>query len=461
MLDYQKNLINYHLWKMFLVGLISSAITIVFLSFFQTSFDYLPTFKSLLILNSAVLVLLMLFSFIKNKDILAPQVVFSIFLWVSFMFTHDLANTFPYRYINKGLFVIALGICAFAIGALIGDRLFFSQKQKTISSGLFLFRLKKITKIMLILPITAILFSFIKFGGIPLFSGNPQLARFMILGSVGNYVSIFFILLIPAAIFLTVLYRMGGVARGRYWLIVSAVLLLYLCLGFRSRITYCLLGIVITHYYWGRIFAKKRAPAVKSILKFILVGLLIVVLFGIVGYVRLKQNNELYYYLESDNLIAAIPILFTSYIRALLHTFVNVIMLVDREGLLWGWSYWGTLLQPLPGHYIPALDVYLVRIIYKDSSSVGGSPPTVFGESYINFGTAGVVAALFLIGLLLSYFYKQLITRRQVPLLILYAFLLQFFIGTGFSSGILIYYQYVFALIALLFALLYLKNPEN
>lgn len=220
------------------------------------------------------------------------------------------------------------------------------------------------------------------------------------------------------------------------------------------------LGVFITNYYWNRVTLRKIDFNFKALMRLLAFSIGIVSLFSVVGYIRLKKNNELLYYLPSDNLLNAIGTLFFSYLRALLYTFANIIKLVDKNGYLWGRSYIDTLLSPLPFYNEPALDVYLRDIFFRKAAFPGGTPPTVFGEAYINFGIYGVALTLMLVGFALSFFYRRMLIRPDMVNVIFYCFLLQFFIGTGIFGGLLIFFQYVFCFSVVVSLLIYISKRQ-
>lgn len=222
------------------IGVVVSSLLIAYLG--DKSVTELISPIGFIFLNLTIVLFSAIHSFRKHRDLISPMVVFPVLFIIMIYQAANLSNAFDFSIIKQMLLSLTVGTISFVVGNYISEQIPMRPLASHINI-ISLQRIKKSAYLLIMIPAIFIFYSFIKFGQIPMFSANPQLVRFTILSIVGNYISTFYVLLIPAGIFLTIGYRQGEICKKRYYILVLFILILYLSLGFRSRMIYFLIGV--------------------------------------------------------------------------------------------------------------------------------------------------------------------------------------------------------------------------
>jgi hypothetical protein len=264
--------------------------------------------------------------------------------------------------------------------------------------------------------------------------------------------------------YLTVLFELAGVILAvlvfyrnpskKSILARLAVLGLYLVVivlfvGSRSFVAPMMVGVVLSfNYYRSRI----RLTGVGGL---IMVGFLVVSVWY--SYRRMLEYSW-HYYLYS--IVAAKGIdprfaLVTAPFMQIREAGVLFSQLVDyfpAQIPFWqGKVFFSHVLTLLPGKQWLVDDWITVFIRNRDPASIGGTPPTLLGGFYMDFGYAGVIMGMFFLGLLIQSYYRITMNDPTPIRMIFYCYLLSFAIvslyGFFYLSLILIWKLIVLSII--------------
>src|SRR4029077_5460484 len=75
----------------------------------------------------------------------------------------------------------------------------------------------------------------------------------------------------------------------------------------------------------------------------------------------------------------------------------------------------------LPGHQ-PVIGAFVSQTLLRQPEGSPGLPPTILGGFYIDFGIAGIVVGMFLVGLMTQFLHWRMLARPTVWSTFLYAY---------------------------------------
>lgn len=410
--------------------------------------------KVFFILNVILFLLSAIIFYKRYHDFWVPHIIIPFFYTILLVPSIILLSlSFATDTVHKMYQVALLGHFSFILGGL--TTLLFSPKvdhtdlPMVVNIRLPQFKIASLG--VWLVGMSALLLTFIV-AGIPLLSQDPQLARFEILHRMGGYINNLYILLIPASILIIVNYYLKNISLRWIVILISISALFYFLLAFRSRVIYTLVASAITMIYSTRFINRKVISYWQYAKYFVIFIPLMIFIFVWVGYYRLEKTGEANQFasLLGENIFILAIAVIALYLRSFTFVFGKVIELAQTNGFLFGQSYLNAIFAPLPGFSPQLLDSYLKDQIFAAGFSGGGSPPTILGESYLNFGIPGVIIVLFLIGFLLSFLYQRLLRDRKISTLVLFCFFYQFFLISGMYAGMLLYFDYVLAWLAIM-----------
>ena len=193
--------------------------------------------------------------------------------------------------------------------------------------------------------------------------------------------------------------------RSSKWLIVAfiALLLVYTTIGFRFRILILVLAPIVYHY-----LRVKRRPGT---LKVFAAGFGLILLIGAIGLTRTAFRSG-----RSVD-VGAVSVGSSSETfegdLSIYQPFLAIIKSFPREhDYLWGSSYAYLLVQPIPRSLWPDKPEAPIRSVVQatlgsEAATSGVAYPNV-GEFYANFGAVGLVAGMWVFGLLVRISYEYL-----------------------------------------------------
>jgi oligosaccharide repeat unit polymerase len=193
--------------------------------------------------------------------------------------------------------------------------------------------------------------------------------------------------------------------RGRKWLVVAfiALLLVYTTIGFRFRILILVLAPIVYHY-----LRVKRRPGA---LKVFAAAFAVILLIGAIGLTRTAFRSS------SSVDIGAVSVGSSSESfegdLSIYQPFLAIIQSFPREhDYLWGSSYAYLLVQPIPRSLWSDKPEAPIRAVVQatlgsDAATSGVAYPNV-GEFYANFGAVGLIAGMWVFGLLARISYEYL-----------------------------------------------------
>ena len=213
--------------------------------------------------------------------------------------------------------------------------------------------------------------------------------------------------LLPAALLIALAHD----PKRRRWIMLGIVLVLiaYITIGFRYRVLVLALGVPIFFYL--------RAHRRPRLWQLMIAGIVLAIVIG--GIARLRYyfrtgtpvQAEMLSVGEAQQQFFAEMSLYQPYL-ALLHAFPT------EHDYLWGRSFAHVLVHPIPRRLWTTKPEAPVREILRaafDSEApvqAGVAYPNI-GEYYVNFGLLGVVAGMFLTGLMLRALYEYLLVHRD------------------------------------------------
>lgn len=208
----------------------------------------------------------------------------------------------------------------------------------------------------------------------------------------------------------------------------------WVLLGIASAICLVLAGgrsfIVVAVIAFGVLILEITRPSVKLILAAVLIGL---VAFGAIGELRALSSSgasEFQRYTAARQLEGWLGSADLS-----LQTGPRVLsMSIDVQK---GEGLHGAFLFGDIGYFvnseIPRSDHLITTIIGRDPSVIGGSPPSIFGGMYLDFGWVGLALGALLVGLLLAVSRQVMYRRPSIATLIWFSYFAAYIAISGYS----------------------------
>jgi oligosaccharide repeat unit polymerase len=289
---------------------------------------------------------------------------------------------------------------ALSLGVVVG--LIITQDQprhvRSLLTGIDLRRLVSFARIVLVVSLLAAAI-FFAWKGVPALGANVEEGR-VDAASVGSgYFRLLAYMSIPAALILVA-------TRQRLGLPATAIsTIVILGLANRSPLLYLFVPLLFILYSQKRVrLTSFRILAAVAVLAVVVVS---------IGTFRVFSQQDFASYQEYEQDIAAknyIGVGFTSFTHYADVVSQNAVLtksLVDSGAipLQFGASYLTLVISALPGQQL-SLDRQIKKASGKDYVG-GGTPPTLMGEGYVNFGLAGTLASGFFMVWLLRHWSRR------------------------------------------------------
>ncbi len=249
---------------------------------------------------------------------------------------------------------------------------------------------KKIFISILALSLIAVVLLYLRFGGIPMLSGNVSEAKLKFLSGAG-YLNVFFIAL-PLLSF-SILYNalINGDVKNVYvsHLLMVLIVVLLLGSGYRAKTLIFLMSYISLLFF----LRPKKIPVflVVSLFAFLIIAL------GSIGAFRRGV-------FDLSGVTAEIAIILTARPAILQLIVANF----NESNFFYGARYFYDFAKFLPGSQTGA-NVDLKYQLFANADKMpdsAGITPSIVGEAYMNFGFSGVFIIMFLVGMILGYSYK-------------------------------------------------------
>ena len=260
-------------------------------------------------------------------------------------------------------------------------------------------------------------------GGVPLLSGHTLTSRLTTTERSGFLVAVYNTAVQVAAAFATILAL--RISRSRLtlalWLIVLAfVSITSLLQGGRATLAeVALLVVPLIQYSSGQFFRVRHAAVL---------GLVVVVAAGLFGFWRESQfhgsvGNYQQTYARAGVPVAVQPIAEPyEYMRDTVVAFSTLVDLVPSHfPFQLGKEFMGGASAFLPGHH-DTPDVLVKRLLGLQFTTGVGTPPSLLGIFYLDFGAAGIVVGMAALGTLLQALYSRHVSSGSTGSALAYSY---------------------------------------
>lgn len=181
---------------------------------------------------------------------------------------------------------------------------------------------------------------------------------------------------------------------------------------------------------FGLLFLEIKRPKIQIVLSAMVAGLL---LFGIIGQLRAMSSSDVNI-AQSYMSKRGLDTWFGSTDLAL-QTGPRVLTLaIDHQH---GKSLEGQLLVGDLGNFINSSitrsDQLVTEILGRDPGVIGGSPPTIFGGLFLDFGWTGVFIGALIVGLILTISRRVMYRKPSLPTLIWFSYFGSYVAISGYS----------------------------
>lgn len=371
--------------------------------------SYLPEY---LILSILVLflygIILLIFHWLYNLlNWIDPTVMFVVSYVVFIGIGIVMTGYYGIELAPSVLIALVVGLTTFLIGALASDILFSPTGRIKIRRPVIVvsnLRRKEVTWawVFFFIGVFVLLYYYYRVGTIPFLAENAEDVRIVVKSGQGYLPILSYTFL---TVGLTILTAHGSVKKrslGYIGVVVPILVgsLLLLGVGFRAPALYLILASFIVYAF--------IRDAKLFILRALLLGLLIVISIGLLGFYRLESS------LTTDLLMILRLGLWRIFVNNLYVLNLVFAFFPSMESYMLGKSYLIDIITLLPGSQ-PHFGSWL-----KDRLSLefagGGVTQTVIGEFYLNWGWTGIVLGMFALGLTLRILYHVLTKRQSLPI---------------------------------------------
>ncbi|UKO94022.1 oligosaccharide repeat unit polymerase family protein [Gordonia amicalis] len=246
------------------------------------------------------------------------------------------------------------------------------------------------------LGVVAMLAYWVRAGGIPVFAADLENARLTAL--TGSGVPFYMSFLMMVGYWLMLAPR-SPVSSGTRWILFILTVLLLASTGWRNTVfAFVVLTLLIQHY-----IKPIRTPVIFG------AGAAAVLGAVAVGLYRVQSSNltnyATYQLVASSDYLGATRVYLSTYFDAFARNLATVFDIVPysmpyQHGKSFIWNF----LALVPGSSLEPFDFKLKQAAGQGFAG-GGLPPTLVGEFYVNFGTAGIFVGMMVIGLLAAIFH--------------------------------------------------------
>ena len=234
--------------------------------------------------------------------------------------------------------------------------------------------------------------------GVPILMNDIEQGRVDAAAGGTGYARLLAYMSVPAAVMM-----FAVAARGR-WLFISLALLIVVALANRSPIVYLAVPLVFGYVIAiNRRVKSMRIVAMSVAFASIIIG---IGTYRIVSQAEFVKYSEYRSDLVEGNIVGVAATSFNHYARVVADNAVLAKYLVDSGRLehKFGASYFTLFATALPGEQL-SLDRE-IKLVSGKRFIGGGTPPTLMGEGYINFGLLGVLASAGAAAFLLQFWHS-------------------------------------------------------
>lgn len=375
---------------------------------------------------------LLLFYLLKYENVtlvLNPISSFSVFyiflncLGILFIGTYD----YVLKIEDKTVVLFIFGLVMFLLGHTFNTVFLKKEKLEPFTDvevqGTLSYSQYRLALLMFLAGVVLSLIYFKLVGGIPMRMVDADNARVVLKQGKGSLFIIIYALFLNSTILLGIyLQQKKRMYTAILLMLVSVALILGI--GYRGQAFKVILGFYLVYTY----VKYKRIKIVRSAL----IALVLLFALGLLGYFR--SSGELIFSNLSGVWMVNRWRLFANLYNAQL-----VISTFDAGSLLHGQSYVMDFKTILPG-YQPSFSLWLKDYMHLQFSG-GGLTPTIVGEFYANFGSAGVLAGMFALGKIFSDLKLKYLRPVMEPyafgLLIIIAITSISIVSSGLSAALL------------------------
>ena len=347
---------------------------------------YMPNFNKLVLLPYTLSILFYLIGIFKlgNTPIFSMMGLYSVYMYIFVQIGVYFQEYFDIYLNYKVIVIIMMYNFIFTIALIVWKKIMYFNKYTYFNT----LKLDPISnRILFIIGICIFGVFFFKSGGLILFMNDAENARINAVAGSG-----FLVVLGTQFLNIATLIEKKEKIRTIY-LIISIILMFGT--GFRSQALY-----LIAMYYIIYYINTNKA----SIAKMFGIVMIISFLYAYIGVVRSGLKNWTLLSLYK-------PVIWRMFVNT--SNFSDVLNLYPESLFTVGKSYINDLLTVLPGPQ----ETYILKL--KDILNIqfdGGSlTPSIFGESYYNFGLVGAVVIPILIGIIIltiDYFSRRYLSTE-------------------------------------------------
>jgi len=258
--------------------------------------------------------------------------------------------------------------------------------------------------------------AFFAWRGVPALQGNVEQGRVDAAIEGTGYLRLAAYLTIPSSL---MLFALG---RKHAWAFVGASFLIIIALANRSPLPYLFVPLLFVYIYR----TAKPIGSLRVIIYALVLGSAIVAFgtFRILGQADFENYQEYRQDIRDGNVLGVALTSFTHYAEVVADNAVLAKSLVDSGAMSvkYGTSYLILFITALPGEQL-SLDRE-IKLLSGKTFIGGGTPPTLMGEGYVNFGYLGTILSGFFVTFLLEYWFRELLltSRHSAPAAVTVAF---------------------------------------
>jgi oligosaccharide repeat unit polymerase len=363
----------------------------------------------------------------RPRDLLAPGVIFPlafvVFYTVPYLDLVDYSDIIPPPGVRMA-FLALLGLASYLSGLSVGRLRWSTARLAWPRVEAASWRRPHVLFLLAALTIGSIgvlAFAFRAAAMIPLLAANREAARFAFVRSIGNPLNAATRLPITAAIgcglYLLVSERRASASNAVAGFFLASAIVAEALLGHRGLPLFVVAPLLVCFHYLVRPIG---VPALAGS------GGLVVVGLAVANQFRLASSPpQLAHLLSHSNLPGWMPAWSASVVTLVAFgplTFNFVLSKVPgTEPFQHGMALINGAFGILPGHQ-PTIGEFVSHRLFGFPEASPNLPPTILGGFYLDFGVVGIVAGMFLVGMMTQFLYWRVFARPSVWSTFLYAY---------------------------------------
>ncbi|QJC51114.1 O-antigen polysaccharide polymerase Wzy [Paenibacillus albicereus] len=362
----------------------------------------------------------------KFIDFMSPYILFPMmYLIIYAPGTNEVLNTNP-ELGSKLLTLVILGFVMFLLGAFMASSLFLKSPERgTLNDSRTNY--KKVIKLFYVIGGMFMLLYWAKSGGPPILHSDLENSRVASLS--GNGIPFHMSLLMSVAIWFLFIKTEKFTFKKSFIPLFMTILLL-MSTGWRSTAV-ALIFVALAIYHYKRPISLGRLGGI---------GALIISLIAGLGLLRIRSSNSKFvlndmmaqgdYFGAFIQYLYNYPVVFgKDILSAVISQLPNSAM-----PLQYGKTFFWNFQTMIPGNDAQPFD-FILKVALRRGFDGGGLPPTLLGDLYINFSTAGIVLGMLILGFIWSMLH-HLLLRNKSNILGLIAAITIYFLSVSIRGGI-------------------------